>query len=651
MALPTKEEISDAIELGNSLNIPSLVDYESIQGLLGPESYAGGYCIVFPFSNGKDKKAVRVWHQEIDAIKERYGLLSKDLMKINSAYLCNIEYVENGLTVDLDTVDVVVLDWISGKSLKQHLQQILSDDKIDKESEIRKLAEGLKQMFVSFRQCNFSHGDLQHDNIIITDEGDIKVIDYDSSFTPSLGRGYFQTTTGYNGYQHPSRSTTCYVSNEKADYFSELILYLSLIAISNDLSLWKYAEDADYSLLFTADDFQKLKESPLYGVLFAQGEEMQLLLQILQEYLSVDDINLLEPFDVLLERYKKDPEIRSFTVEQSSGVYKGSKAKLCWEVENASKIILDGIEVNRDSRSALVDIPNTKDFLLEVINGQKSVKAVCRVTALVEPNISLKTSTSKVRKGVGEAVNIKWKVDNAVCVELIADGIVLSEKKSGELLVYPKETTNYKIIAVGLDRKMSFKKECKVVALSACEAVFGSNKDFSYPGLPIVLSWNVKHAKNVELVDFGKQSLKGSIVVEPQYDKVYELLVDDVFGRKSYRTTVRMLPLPLVKSLAVPCPDTKTKINVQLVTNLIDFKVSMPKLPEISISLPKVQIAPELQTTAIEKKIDVCSKTEPIKKDSHPIISKIRNYVQYNLIKLSIWKIKVLKNLRKNSND
>lgn len=101
MALPTKEDISLAIERPGAIKATELEGYSPVSGIIGPESYSGGFCIVFPFVKGRDKKAVRIWHQEIDNIQERYKLLSKDTKHCHIKSLIGIEYVEAGLQLML----------------------------------------------------------------------------------------------------------------------------------------------------------------------------------------------------------------------------------------------------------------------------------------------------------------------------------------------------------------------------------------------------------------------------------------------------------------------------------------------------------------------------------------------------------------------
>ena len=58
---------------------------------------------------GNEKKAVRVWHQEIGDIKQRYNLISADIHKYGAPYLCDVDFMEGGLDVDGTLIDIVTI--------------------------------------------------------------------------------------------------------------------------------------------------------------------------------------------------------------------------------------------------------------------------------------------------------------------------------------------------------------------------------------------------------------------------------------------------------------------------------------------------------------------------------------------------------------
>lgn len=271
MALPSKTQISDAVEDSSSFVAAELKGYKAEAGIIGPKQYAGGFCLVFPITNaGRNKKALRVWHTEIVDIKERYRLICADISKANLPFLSNAEYIERGLQVGTEQIDIVLMDWFDGLSLKDYINQIIvsADSESGKKKKIISLADHLLCVFQQMHNAHFAHGDLQHDNIIILSNGDVKLIDYDNFYSPSLQNQFTQTTTGYSGYQHPQRT---YLSNpkssEKDDYFAELVIYLSLLSIAEDLSLWDIAKDDDYALLLTNNDFTDIQHSDTFNTI------------------------------------------------------------------------------------------------------------------------------------------------------------------------------------------------------------------------------------------------------------------------------------------------------------------------------------------------------------------------------------------------
>jgi serine/threonine protein kinase len=102
-------------------------------------------------------------------------------------------------------------------------------------------------MCKTLRENKISHGDLQEGNILIDRNGNIKLVDYDSICIPEI-EGQKELVTGLNGYQHPSRFKAGKASL-KADYFSELVIYLSILALSENSNLWNKYQVKDTSIL------------------------------------------------------------------------------------------------------------------------------------------------------------------------------------------------------------------------------------------------------------------------------------------------------------------------------------------------------------------------------------------------------------------
>ena len=90
--------------------------------------------------------------------------------------------------------------------------------------------------------------------------------------------------------------------------------------------------------MFTKDDYVDLKSSTIYKDLFSLGGVFPLLLFILEEYLSYNDVNKLEPFDELLDKYTQEPVINNFIIENTHNniAYKNTKLNFYWDIDNYS---------------------------------------------------------------------------------------------------------------------------------------------------------------------------------------------------------------------------------------------------------------------------------------------------------------------------
>lgn len=306
--LPSKEEIKDAITNRDCLKLNEIKGFYPIPGILGPLQYPGGFSIVFPFTNGKSQKAVRVWHREIPLIKERLQVLSSYLDSIQRpSCFINYHYYSGALKCKREALDVVIMDWVEGKTLKDYIDQIICKNIT---SDIRDtfvhLAKSFFLMFKKLHELSICHGDLQHGNIIIKPNNEPVLIDYDSVYIPQMGNKTPPVTIGLSGYQHPGRKNSKF-SCLSDDYFSELIIIGSLIILSERPDIWNsfHLNEDDYSLVFTQKDFSNFLQSKIVITLKDSSTETQFILSKIKEALltvpsqlkPVEEIlSYIEPF-------------------------------------------------------------------------------------------------------------------------------------------------------------------------------------------------------------------------------------------------------------------------------------------------------------------------------------------------------------------
>lgn len=254
--------------------------------------YAGGFTAVFPVIINGEKWAFRCWHVPITDASKRLRLVSEFILNNKPSYLVPLKYTARGIIVKGEIFPTTRMKWIEGKTIKKYLCE-----NVGKKQSLLSLASTFLALIEDMHRLGISHGDLQHGNILVTDNDDMFLVDYDSMYVPTMGNEYKDEIVGKEDYQHPKRKANK-ISSSKVDYFSELIIYLSIIGLAENPQLsTKYKLPDTEFLLFSATDFKDIERSAVYKDL--QSLNIPLvnhLLDMLSAYLKVDDINKLTPF-------------------------------------------------------------------------------------------------------------------------------------------------------------------------------------------------------------------------------------------------------------------------------------------------------------------------------------------------------------------
>lgn len=284
-------------EIINSVNTPGLIlASEARQGYFSRNkhgrllTYSGGFGIIFQFSIGGKTYAFRCWHKDPgDSVNaQKYQAMSRYLSTHPCLYFLPFTYQSEGIVVDGAKYPTLTMEWGHGSLLKEFLA-----DHLLQRSKLMTLAAELEEMFVCLHRLQVAHGDLQHGNILVHSTGKPLLLDYDSVFVPAL-RGEKATIVGYENYQHPARKHQLTL-NEKMDYFSEVIILLSVLGIALNPDLWtRYKVAETEGLLFEKSDFTNLVHARIYADLRAlRNRKVDFLLDVLITYLNINDISLL----------------------------------------------------------------------------------------------------------------------------------------------------------------------------------------------------------------------------------------------------------------------------------------------------------------------------------------------------------------------
>lgn len=557
--MPTLPSIRTSIENNQSL----VIDSFARQGIFRRDkrgrlvAYTGGFSVVYPFEYNNEVWAFRCWHADLGNLRGHFLTLSSALSKLNLPYFCSFTYVDEGIVVEGKKYPTTRMKWIDGKNLKEYIC-IHKNDK----NKLKNLANNFVKMITTLQKYHISHGDLQHGNILVDDNDNLFLIDYDSVYVPEL-QGEADIIKGLKGYQHPKRGDNL-LANEKVDYFSELIIYLSILAIAEKSSLVeKYQVEDSEQLLFSFEDFKDLENCQVYADLMQLGGLFPILLKILSDYLDEDDICNLEPFTTLIDKYTKEPKIQSFRASSDYFVV-GQFYKLTWEVNDASRVYLNGKNIPAtvcecEVRPLHIGL---KSYELKVENGLKTVAAKLSVNVVEGVSLEVGLSLEKLKKGQAQTTLLHWNAQKAKSVVLETNAHSEPIPLQGKKKCSANVSTTYTIKAIALDGITEVSKSVTVGVFAESEVLFKADKTFTFKDVPVTLSWDVKNAKSVKLED-ETVPLVGKKVVTTDKEKQYVLEVVDEFGTKRVPITIKILPLPLIKAILFPMPKLERTVFVQ----------------------------------------------------------------------------------------
>lgn len=462
-------------------------------------SYTGGYTVVIPSIVNGEKWAFRCWHFPVKDSKKRYALISEAIHKAQLPFFCSFEYAENGLLVKGESLPTTKMKWVEGKNLKQYICAHCNESTI-----IKTLARDFLDMVISLHTKGIAHGDLQHGNIIVSESGELFLVDYDSMYVPAMEGDFPDIISGLIDYQHPARKNNKF-SSERVDYFSELVIYTSLLGIAEDptfVSTYK-VEDSE-GLLFSASDFGSLETSKIYNELKRlKNADIDRCLAIILEYLSENDLNALKP----IESY-----LMSIDIKAPNVVPFGEPFTLRWISSGAKQVSILGI--------GDVELDGQQDMTFSESSD---------ITFVLTSATGLKT-------------------EKVISVKVAKRGVINS---------------------------------------------FETERAYTFSSVPVRISWACTDMTFVELVGYGKQPTTGSLEVEINQDKTFELRTKDHFTTYSQTIIVRVLPYPSIKTICVPKFEVEHTNNITIHNAHLDIR---PLVSKVNTSFP---IKPTLRPLTI----------------------------------------------------
>ena len=229
-----------------------------------PYRSSGAFAVVFKMLDKRTGKyyALKCFTEEQEGRADAYRQIADELDMVDSPYITSVKYMEKELFVDSqceeDEFPVLLMDWVEGETMEAYIAANYHN-----QSAMSLLCYRFGKMAAWLRSQSFAHGDIKPDNIIVSPDGSLTLVDYDGMFVPSM-KGSQSPTIGTKDFSHPLRTMDDF--DETIDDFSLASIALSLKAISMNSTLLDTYGASD-RLLFSENDNRNPSNSKVISAL------------------------------------------------------------------------------------------------------------------------------------------------------------------------------------------------------------------------------------------------------------------------------------------------------------------------------------------------------------------------------------------------
>ena len=265
-AYPAAGDYYKAVQaLARVFTVPKLQAAEFVWDSLGPTLARGSSAVVFQASVDGRPHALRCYIRNDASSRDRYSALDAYLAGHDlSPYVSGTTWLDEAIRVNRATWPVLTMDWIDGRTLNEYVDFLVSSSNA---AALTTLAARWRELVALLQNSEFTHGDLQHGNIMVDQTGRLRLVDFDGVWIPQLTGQSAPTEFGHPNYQHPLR----HVWGRWLDTFSALVIYLSLVALGKDPALWLALYNSK-NLLFAKNDFFPPFKTEAWKQLAAMGD-------------------------------------------------------------------------------------------------------------------------------------------------------------------------------------------------------------------------------------------------------------------------------------------------------------------------------------------------------------------------------------------
>ncbi|CCH30263.1 hypothetical protein ABZ816_17735 [Actinosynnema sp. NPDC047251] len=220
-----------------------------VDALGRPRAISGNFASVFSVTAADGTRyAVKCFTREVREQAARYRAIGAHLAGLADGWTVGFDYLDKGIMVEGAWFPVLRMEWVEGVGLIRWIERNTANP-----AALSGLADRFATLVADLAAAGVGHGDLQHGNILVDEDGALRLVDYDGVYVPALA-GLPAVETGHRNYQSPDRTAADF--GPEVDRFSSWVVYLSLVALTVDPALWHQLRDEDAeNLLLAESDF------------------------------------------------------------------------------------------------------------------------------------------------------------------------------------------------------------------------------------------------------------------------------------------------------------------------------------------------------------------------------------------------------------
>ena len=185
MNFPSISSYKDALRTAEH-TLAHLNRLRPVEGLNGDLYFSSGnFAVVFKMVDTRDGslKAMKCFTRHQERRPESLGRISTYLDGISSPYTISYKYCKDELWADGADRDVLLMEWVGGETLGEHVRRLCSGQDMRK---LGNLCDRFVEMALWLMDQPWAHGDLKHDNIIVRPDGSLVLVDYDGCYIPGM---------------------------------------------------------------------------------------------------------------------------------------------------------------------------------------------------------------------------------------------------------------------------------------------------------------------------------------------------------------------------------------------------------------------------------------------------------------------------------